>query len=59
MYEPSPKVDSGDYSQKISAMLAESQQRIADFQNLFAKYLGGQAKNYGIDENILECRLVS
>jgi len=48
VFEPSPKVDSGDYKQKISAMLAESQQRIADFQNLFAKYLGGQAKNYGI-----------
>lgn len=48
VYEASPKVDSGDYSQKISAMLAESKQRTAEFQDLFAKYLGGQAKNYGI-----------
>lgn len=48
VYEKSETVNSGDYSAKVSAMLAESQQKIAEFQNMFARYLGGQASNYDI-----------
>lgn len=51
VFEPSTEtVDKSkfDYSEKISAMLAESKQQIAKFQDLFARYLGGQAEQYGI-----------
>jgi len=48
VYEKSPKVESGDYSEKVSRMLAESQRKVAEFQNMFARYLGGQASMYGI-----------
>ncbi len=48
VYEETPKVESGDYAQKIAAMLAESKKRIAEFQDMFVRYLGGQAANYDV-----------
>ena len=51
VFEPSPEVvdkSKFDYSEKVSALLAESKQQIAKFQDLFARYLGGQAENYSI-----------
>jgi len=46
VFEESIKTESSSYVDKISAMMAESKKIMAQFQDVFAKYLGGQAEMY-------------